>query len=127
MSKRSVTYRAEIIGPLLSSVAAGECCSVVGMSGIGKSNLLQQMLRPDVLRHHLGVQAEQLRFVTFDTNMLADWGAWGVFEGLMEALLSPLESELSEEIASNLRSAHAQVIAAPGQPALAFRQCAVVL
>src|SRR5262245_45895262 len=100
MKLRPLTYRAEIIGPLLTSIAAGECCSVVGISGVGKSNMVQQMLRPDVLRHYLHDQADMLRFVTFDTNMLVDWSAWGVFEGLTEALLSTLGSELSAEVVS---------------------------
>src|SRR5262245_2964520 len=66
---RPVTYRAEIIAPTLSSIAAGECCSIVGMSGVGKSNMVQHMLRLDVLHHHLGEQADTLRFVILDTNL----------------------------------------------------------
>jgi hypothetical protein len=127
MQPRPITYRAEIIGPLLTSIAAGECCSVVGISGVGKSNMVQHMLRPDVLRHHLGDQADTLRFVILDANMLADWSAWGMFEGLIEALLSTLGSELVEEGVASLRAAHTQVLATPGQPALAFRHCAEAL
>src|SRR5262249_13080749 len=115
------------IGPLLSSVAAGECCSIVGMSGVGKSNMLGHLQRPDVLRHHLTEQAETLRFVTLDTNMLADWGAWGVFEGLVEALSSALAAEAPNDIAARVRDAHTQILAAPGQYALALRRCAEIL
>lgn len=127
MKPRQITYRAEIIGPLLSSVVAGECCSVVGMSGVGKSSLLQHMLRPDVLRYHLPAQNHQLRFVIFDTNMLADWGMWGIFEGLTDALLVTLASEMPDDVAAHVRAAHDQMLAAPGNVALAFRLCAETL
>jgi hypothetical protein len=127
MQPRAVTYRAEIIGPLLQSISAGECCSAVGMSGVGKSNVLRHLLRSDVLRHHLNGQASTLRFVTFDTNMLAEWSPWGVFEGLTEALISALAAELPGDVSARLLAAHAQVLAAPGQATLAFRECAAAL
>ncbi len=127
MQPRPITYRAEIIEPALASIVAGECCSIVGMSGVGKSNLVQHLLRADVLRHYLGDQADTLRFVTFDTNMLADWSAWGVFEGLIEALLSALTSELPHDVVSRLHAGHQQVLAATGEHTIALRQCAEIL
>ena len=127
MHKRPATYRAEIIGPALASIVAGECCTIVGMSGSGKSNMLQHMLRPDVLQHHLGPRADDLRFVMFDTNMLAEWSAWGFFEGLSEALLAALGPQLPGEAAGQLQQAHALALAAPGNHAAAMRQCAEAL
>lgn len=127
MTTRPVTYRAEIIAPLLTSLAAGECCSVVGINGVGKSNLVQHMQRPEVLRHYLGEQAQSLQFVILDANLLATWDAWGFFEGLAEALLMGVAACLPEQHMASLRDMHARVIATPGNYALVLRHCSTVL
>lgn len=127
MKPRPVTYRAEIIGPALTGIAAGECCSIVGTSGVGKSNLVQHMLRADVLQHHLSDQADQFRFVIFDTNLLAEWSEWGFFEGLSEALLALSGPQIPSDTIDQLRQAHQQVLATTGHYATALRQCADLL
>lgn len=70
MAERPLRYRVEIVGAILRSVVAGECCSVVGTSGVGKSNVIGQLLRPDVHREHAGAEADALRLVLLDSNML---------------------------------------------------------
>lgn len=127
MQLRPITYRSEIISPVLTSLAAGECCSVIGMSGVGKSNMVQHMLRPDVLAHYLGEQAEHFRFVTLDANLLAEWSAWGFFEGLYAALLAVYESELPSDVIPRVRSTHAQLLTHTDHYAVALRGCAELL
>lgn len=127
MNQRPVTYRAEIIGPLLNSIAAGECCSIVGISGVGKSNMVQHMLQPDILRHYIGDQADTLRFVMLDTNMFAEQSPWGFFEGLTEALIASTSADLPQEQLARLRSAHQEILHATGGYALALRRCTEVL
>jgi hypothetical protein len=127
MQLRPISYRAEIIGPMLTSIAAGECCSIIGMSGVGKSNLIQHLLRPDVQRHYLAESAGELQFVVFDTNMLAEWSPWGVFEGLAEALLALPGPDLEPELAERIRLAHSHALGAVGNYAAALRECAAAL
>jgi hypothetical protein len=123
MTPRPITYRAEIIQPILTSIAAGECCSIVGISGAGKSNMMQHLLRPEVVAHYLGDRAEQLRFVIVDANLLAEWSAWGFFEGLYDHLLSAVKPEVPPDVASGLQTAHAQILASTGHYATALRSC----
>jgi len=127
MSERPLAYRSEIVEPVLHSVAAGECCSLVGVSGVGKSNLLQQLQRPDVLQHYLRAQAQPLRLVVIDANFMADWTAWGFFEGLTEALLVALGADLPPAAYEALRKGHECVLATTANAALALRQCATTL
>lgn len=127
MDDRPIEYRAELIQPLLASVAAGECCSVVGINGVGKSNLVQHMLRPDVIQHYVGERAPQLRLIYIDSNMLVDWSHWGLFEGLAEVLLTTLGSELPAEVGASLLQRHAQYLAQKKNSALMFRHCADVV
>src|SRR5215213_307957 len=114
MQARSVTYRAEIIGPVLQSIAAGECCSIVGMSGVGKTNMIQHMQQADVLHHHIGDQADTLHFVMLDTNMFAEPSPWGFFEGLTEALVASIGPELPLALSSRIQNTHHQILTAVG-------------
>ena len=43
-----LSYRAELLRPLLANLRAGECCSVIGVGGTGKSNLTRFLQRRDV-------------------------------------------------------------------------------
>jgi hypothetical protein len=127
MHGRPVPYRAEIIAPLLTSLAAGECCSVVGINGVGKSNMVQHLRRADVRQHYLGEQAQSLHVVTLDANLLASWTAWGFFEGLAEALLTHMAEHLPESDTTCLHAAHRQVVADGANVTRSLRHCSDVL
>ncbi len=43
-----LSYRTELVRPLLANLRAGECCSVIGVGGTGKSNLTRFLQRRDV-------------------------------------------------------------------------------
>lgn len=45
-----LSFRAELVKPLLADLRAGECCSLIGTSGTGKSNLARFLQRHDVQR-----------------------------------------------------------------------------
>lgn len=71
-----LSYRADLLQKVMPALRAGECCSLVGTSGVGKSNLVRFLQRPDVQRHYWG--DEQVWMVLVDTNGL-------VFEGKPDA------------------------------------------
>lgn len=123
MQPRPIAYRAEIIGPLLTSVAAGECCSIIGSSGVGKSNMVQHMLRPEVIAHYLGVQGTALRFVSIDANLFAAWSNWGFFEGLYTALVDACTDDLASEKVQELKATQGELLRNTDQYAFALRQC----
>src|ERR1700730_6503108 len=43
-----LTYRAEVLQQVMSDIRAGECCSLIGIDSIGKSNLGRFLQRYDV-------------------------------------------------------------------------------
>lgn len=43
-----LSYRAELLKPVLANIRMGECCSLIGMEGVGKSNLGRFIQRHDV-------------------------------------------------------------------------------
>lgn len=60
--------RAELLGRMMPILRAGECCSLVGTSGVGKSNLVQFLQRLDVQAHYWG--DDRTWVVSIDTHGL---------------------------------------------------------
>ncbi len=49
-----LTYRAEVLKQVMADLQAGECCSLIGIDSIGKSNLGRFLQRPDVQHAYWG-------------------------------------------------------------------------
>ncbi|WP_165774815.1 winged helix-turn-helix domain-containing protein [Candidatus Viridilinea mediisalina] len=122
MNQRPSTYRSEIIIPLLRHLDTGDCCSIIGINGMGKTNMLQQLQRPAVRAALLPTLREPLQFVNLDANLLVRYDAWGFFEGLTEALGSVAGAE-----AAAVYAAHQAILAAEGSGPKALRHCALAL
>lgn len=75
MSEHSATrllplsYRTELFDQIMPALKAGECCSLVGISGSGKSNLVQFLRRDDVQLKYWG--SSSVWVVLVDTHTLA--------------------------------------------------------
>ncbi|MCX7838029.1 MAG: AAA family ATPase [Anaerolineae bacterium] len=54
-----ITYRTEVLEPLVSWLRMGESCSIVGVGGTGKSNLARFLIRPEVRERYFGPHAHQ--------------------------------------------------------------------
>ena len=71
--QRNLNFRERDIHYILSRVQSGDCCSVVGVGSVGKSNLLRHLLRKDVQHLHLGQEeADALKTVLIDPNNMLD-------------------------------------------------------
>ena len=66
-----LTYRTEIAAPLFDLLRAGESATIIGSASMGKSRLLQFLLRSDVQQHYLGDTAATTWLVLADCNRLA--------------------------------------------------------
>ncbi|EFO81454.1 hypothetical protein OSCT_0736 [Oscillochloris trichoides DG-6] len=127
LDPRPISYRAEIIEPLIHHLNAGECCSVVGINGIGKTNMLQHLQRLDVLAHYNARQGEPLAFCSLDANMLAEPTGWGFLEGLTEALRVGIRTILPEVALQHIAEEHAAILATHGNYPMALRRCINVI
>lgn len=81
-----LTYRQEIAAPLFDLLASGESAAVVGPASMGKSRLLQFLLRSDVQQHYLGDAAPNTWLVLVDCNRLVEISEWGLYELLLTSL-----------------------------------------
>lgn len=85
-----LTYRQEVVAPLFQAIRAGDSCVLVGPASMGKSRLLQFIVRADVRRHGLGDRADTMLLVVADGNRLAEISEWGLYELLLTAIVEAI-------------------------------------
>ncbi len=84
-------YRAELVKPLLADLEAGECCSIIGTSGTGKSNLTQ-FLQYQAPAHYL--KDKPVWIVTIDSHNLPFQEQkieYMIFESMVHRLIEEAE------------------------------------
>ena len=92
-----VTFRAEVVKPILGYVAAGDSCSIVGIGSVAKSNLLRFLQREDVRQTYLGDQWSGYLFVYVDINKILKQSAWGLMELMLHQLIIELANQGAKE------------------------------
>lgn len=84
-----LTYRqAEISKFIAPCLRAGDSCSVVGVSGMAKSNMFRHLLEPEVRRRFLGEDWGDYLFVGADVNALGRISEDALYEHLTRGLLA---------------------------------------
>jgi hypothetical protein len=96
-----ITYRQELLTPLSTCIRAWESCAIVGAASMGKSRLLQFLLRTDVRRHYLGDEAERTLLLWADCNRLAAVSEWGLYELILTSLV---EASGEHQAATTIRT-----------------------
>ncbi len=82
-----ITYRQALVTALFAKIRAGDSCAVIGAASMGKSRLLQFMLRPEVRAYYLGSADATTLLIWVDCNRLVAFSAWGLHELLLTGLL----------------------------------------
>jgi DNA-binding winged helix-turn-helix (wHTH) protein len=86
-----ILTRDEDIAYIMECVADGECCSIVGVSNMGKSVLLRSVCRPEVKQRYLGPQADaDYAFVYIDFNLMLEMTEQGFYELVLRNILAEL-------------------------------------
>lgn len=81
-----VTFRAEIIKPLVEKLRRGESVSLVGVASIGKGNILRQLLRESIRDYYFQTDAARFVFVVVDCNFLRDYADATVYAEFLTGL-----------------------------------------
>lgn len=84
------SYRSKEARQVMEWVQAGQCGSIIGLRGAGKSNFLQFLLREDVKRRHLRRNPEVFHFLLINLLALVERTDWGVYEILLNNLVGQL-------------------------------------
>ena len=77
-------FRAEEAALLMNWIGAGESASIVGVSGVGKSNLFNHVLNPKVQEAHLGPGARHFIFVRVNLHYLPEYTDRAVYSLILE-------------------------------------------
>jgi len=97
---------------ILSCVANADCCSVVGISNIGKSTLLRSLALPAVHKKYLNSGADDYVFVYIDFNLALQLSEQGFYEVILRNVLDALEARpVNDELLSLIRQAYQTIIA----------------
>jgi len=86
-----LSFRQELAPHLFRAVAAGWSCALVGLPGLGLSNLLRFLVEPRVAEHYLGADAGQTLLVFVEGDRLLDPAA--LFAGLARQVVAAAHAQ----------------------------------
>lgn len=110
-----LSFRADLLSRLMPSLRAGECCSLVGTSGVGKSNLVRFLRRQDVQAAYWG--GDRTWVVVADTHSLVyaeQPVEFVVAELMIHRLVLEIESRIGAgELSGWASDLHTRLLAQP--------------
>jgi hypothetical protein len=87
-----VDFREQTTRRIMQCIQGGECCAVVGVGSVGKSNLMRHLVRDQVRAHYLDdKEAQRTLFLILDGNALVEESVWGYYELMLHRLLQAAE------------------------------------
>ncbi len=116
---------------LARCIANNDCCSIVGVSNVGKSTLLRQMKQSAALSQFVPeIDTEAFAFFYIDFNLQLEMTGQGFYELVLRTILNKLKSlSPNADILAKIDDAYQQVIAPTDdfQNALNFNQAIITL
>jgi hypothetical protein len=103
--------RDEDIAYIMECIADVECCSIVGVSNMGKSVLLRSVCRSEVKQRYLGPQADDYAFVFIDFNLMVEMTEQGFYELILRNILAKLaELEVDQGLLDRINESYRSVV-----------------
>ncbi|HSV86297.1 MAG TPA: winged helix-turn-helix domain-containing protein [Levilinea sp.] len=119
----SMTYRSEVLQPLFHNLHTRESCAVAGCASMGKTRLVEFIMRPDVQQHYLGSDAASTLMLRADCNRLREHSEWGIYELLLTAIVEGCSAiAVTQPLRGELNSLRMPVLKKTNKPVLALRQ-----
>jgi len=110
-STASMIDRESDVAYVMDCIVEADCCSVVGVSNIGKSTLMRALSLPKVRGKHLNADTGDYLFVYIDFNLTSQMSEQGFYEVVLRDMLELLEDRQTEvELRAALRQAYERVI-----------------
>jgi hypothetical protein len=104
--QHTLDYRHEVLTPFFDFVRSTESFSVVGAASMGKTRLLDFLMKPEVQEHYLNTDASRHWLIRVDLNRLVKEETWAFYELLLSSILLDL---YNHESMGNLNSEIAQL------------------
>jgi hypothetical protein len=90
LNATEILTRDEDIAYIMECIADVECCSIVGVSNMGKSVLLRSICRPEVKQRYLGPRADDYALIYVDFNLMVEMTEQGFYELILRNILADL-------------------------------------
>jgi len=111
LNATEILTRDEDIAFIMECIADVECCSIVGVSNMGKSVLLRSICRPEVQQKYLGSQADDYAFVYIDLNLMLEMTEQGLYELVLRNILAELaELEVDQGLLDRINELYSIVV-----------------
>ncbi len=78
--EHDVEYRQEVLRPLFDCIKSADSCYLIGAGSMGKTRLLDHLVRTDVQEYYLQKQAAHTLIIRLDMNRLSDYSEWEFYE-----------------------------------------------
>ncbi len=96
---------------VLDCVASARCCSIVGLSNVGKSHLLRALASPVVNTQFLAERVKGFLFVYIDFNSMLDVSEQGFYELILRSILTGLETiQISNELTTRIHQSYQGIV-----------------
>lgn len=107
-----ITYRAELLKDLLPRLFVGECCSLLGVGGVGKSNLTQFMQRLDVQAAYGGNEHTWIVLIDAYRRLRGEHSVeYAIYEQMIHGVIMEAERRIcSSELISWATDLHSRII-----------------
>lgn len=108
----SLDFRQEVLTPIFNNIKSAESFYVVGSASMGKTRLLDFLMRQDVQKHYLYEKASQIWLIRVDMNRLSIRSeGWAFFELLLSSIvLEASNHENVQDLRTELLDLDSQVI-----------------
>lgn len=105
-----LTYRQTEVGLISRYIRAGDSCSVIGVSGIGKSNLFQHLRNTQTRQYYLGSEWQTYLFLSVDSNALGEISERSLYNLLLFSLVNELQRNGEPYITSRVEQLYQQAL-----------------
>lgn len=91
-----LSYREAEVSTIFKSLTAGDSCSIVGVSGVGKSNLCRYLLQPQTQQTFIA--NNQYLFVHIDGNAVGTPSEAELYEQILDSIAAALRQSSNPDI-----------------------------
>ncbi|PWH11862.1 MAG: hypothetical protein DDG60_16105 [Anaerolineae bacterium] len=129
--EHDITYRQEVLKPLFECIKSADSCYLIGAGSMGKTRLLDHLVRTDVQQHYLGERAAHTLIIRLDMNRLSDFSEWEFYELMLFNIVQVSGQcgipEIEKKSASFLQTFLMPVLDHPGNTLKALRFLELVI
>lgn len=86
----TLSYRSNEADQIMEWIRAGQCGSLIGLRGVGKSNFLRFLLRENVRQKYLAPESNIFWFILADFLSLVERTEWGIYELVLNSIVKGL-------------------------------------